>query len=205
MLTTNNCEIWEKAWSYKDHGKSYDAVYNRNHAPGFRWLHEDFGTNWRMTEMQAAIGRIQLRKLPDWISARRRNANILIDHLSEYSCLRIPVPEAHIRHAYYKLYVYIHEEELKEGWSRDRIMMECNQSGIPCFSGICGEIYLEKAFAKRNFQPSKRLEVARRLSETSLMFLVHPTLSERDMHRMADVVCGVLAAATKGASLADAA
>lgn len=205
MLTTDNCEIWEKAWSYKDHGKSYDAVYNRSHAPGFRWLHEDFGTNWRMTEMQAAIGRAQLRKLPGWIAARRRNANILIERLSKYPCLRVPVPEAYINHSYYKFYAYISEESLEDGWGRDRIMTACNERGVPCFSGICGEIYLEKAFAGRNLQPSERLRVARRLADTSLMFLVHPTLSEQDMHSMADTVCDILDEATETVPLADAA
>ena len=64
MVTTNSDELWNTMWSLKDHGKSYDAVYHREHAPGFRWLHESFGTNWRLTEIQSAIGRLQLRKLP---------------------------------------------------------------------------------------------------------------------------------------------
>lgn len=192
MLTTNCPDIWEKAWSYKDHGKSFDAVYNREHAPGFRWLHEDFGTNWRMTEMQAAIGRIQLQKLSHWIDLRNRNANILIERLSSLPGLRVPVPGPDIRHAYYKLYAYVMPEMLKPGWSRDRIMIECTEHGIPCFSGICGEIYLEEAFAKHGLRPRERLPVARELGETSMMFLVHPTLSEDDMDRVVDVIESVL-------------
>jgi dTDP-4-amino-4,6-dideoxygalactose transaminase len=64
MVTTNDRELWSKMWSFKDHGKSWEAVYEREHAPGFRWLHESFGTNWRMMEVQAVIGRIQLRRMP---------------------------------------------------------------------------------------------------------------------------------------------
>jgi len=192
MLTTNNKEIWEKAWSYKDHGKSYDVVYNREHAPGFRWLHEDFGTNWRMTEIQATIGRIQLRKLSNWIDIRTRNAKILIDRFAGIEGLRVPLPGPDIRNAYYKFYAYTIPEKLKSGWDRDRIMAECNAKGISCFSGICGEIYNEEAFKKHGLQPAARFPVARKLIETTLMFLVHPTLTKQDMHRVADVVSEVM-------------
>jgi dTDP-4-amino-4,6-dideoxygalactose transaminase len=182
MLTTNNREIWEKAWSFKDHGKSYDAVYKQGHPPGFRWLHESFGTNWRMTEMQAAIGRVQLRKLPDWIEARRRNAAILFRRLEKIPAIRITIPSEEIGHAFYKFYAFIRAEQLKEGWDRDKIIEAINAEGIPCFSGICPEIYREKAFENAGFQPTQRLQVAKELGETSLMFLVHPTLSEDDMN-----------------------
>ena len=59
MVTTNDQGLWSVMWSFKDHGKSWEAVYERDHPPGFRWVHDSFGTNWRMTEMQAAIGRIR--------------------------------------------------------------------------------------------------------------------------------------------------
>lgn len=192
MLTTNNADAWSKAWSFKDHGKSYDAVYNREHPVGFRWLHEDFGTNWRMTEMQAVIGRMQLRKLSGWLAIRRRNAQILLDHLTDSPVLRIPVPSANIGHAYYKFYAYVHPAALKSGWSRDRIMLEINNQGIPCTVGSCSEIYLEKAFEKHGLRPATRLPNARMLGETSLMFLVHPTLTEDDMHRIGNEISRIL-------------
>jgi dTDP-4-amino-4,6-dideoxygalactose transaminase len=192
MLTTNDAEIWERSWSYKDHGKSYDAVYNRQHEPGFRWLHESFGTNWRMLEVQAAIGRVQLTKLDNWVAARRRNASILADRFSSLPALRVPVPSSDFGHAYYKLYAYVIPERLKEGWSRDRIMVELNTLGIPCTVGSCSEIYLEKAFADAGLQPAQRLPVARELGETSLMLQVHPTLTEDHMRHVADAVDSVL-------------
>jgi len=182
MLTTNNKEVWERAWSFKDHGKSYDAVYNWKHPPGFRWLHESFGTNWRMTEMQSVIGRVMLKKLPGWIEARRRNAAILTSRLAGIPALRVTVPPEGIGHAYYKYYVFVRPEELKGDWNRDRIMEAICAEGIPCFSGSCSEIYREKAFERAGLQPAERLPVARELGETSLMFLVHPTLSEDDLH-----------------------
>ncbi|WP_085812252.1 DegT/DnrJ/EryC1/StrS family aminotransferase [Geoanaerobacter pelophilus] len=179
MLTTNDEGIWRRAWEFKDHGKSYDAVYNRDHAPGFRWLHESFGTNWRLTEMQSAIGRVQLAKLPEWTRIRQRNAAILTDGFANIRGLRVTVTPEHIGHAYYKYYVFVQQEELQDGWDRDRIMNAVVAEGVPCFSGSCSEIYLEKAFD--GMRPAHRLPVAKTLGETSLMLLVHPTLTEKDM------------------------
>ena len=146
MLVTNDESIWRRAWSIKDHGKDYDAVFNREHPPGFRWLHESFGTNMRMTEMQAAIGRLQLEKLPDWHRKRRDNAMRIADALARFPCVRVPMPEEGIEHAYYRLYAFVDTDRLADGWDRDRIMNEINARGIPCFSGSCPEIYNEKAF-----------------------------------------------------------
>ena len=182
MLTTNDEELWRKAWEFKDHGKSYDAVYNRQHEPGFRWLHESFGTNWRLTEMQSAIGRVQLRKLTDWTAARQRHAAILTESFSQIPALRVtPVP-SDIGHAMYKYYVFVRPEKLAPGWDRDKIMNAIVAEGIPCFSGSCSEIYLEKAFIDAGYGPAERLPVAKELGETSLMFVVHPTLTDEDMH-----------------------
>jgi dTDP-4-amino-4,6-dideoxygalactose transaminase len=181
MLTTHDEALWRKAWEFKDHGKSYDAVYTRPHPPGFRWLHESFGTNWRLTESQSAIGRVQLRKMPDWTAIRQRHAAILTQCFLQIPALRVtPVP-FEIGHAMYKYYVFVRPGMLVPGWDRDRIMNAINAEGIPCFSGSCGEIYLEKAFTDAGYGPKARLSVAKELGETSLMFLVHPTLKEADL------------------------
>lgn len=181
MLTTSRPEVWERAWSYKDHGKSYAAVHAREHPPGFRWVHKSFGTNWRMTEMQAAIGRVQLGKLEGWVQARRRNAAILTEGFSRLGALRVTVPPADMGHAYYKYYVFVRPEALKDGWDRDRVLAAVQAEGVPCQVGSCSEIYLEKAFTEAGLGPGQRLPVARELGETALMFLVHPTLTEDDM------------------------
>jgi len=191
MLLTNDAEAWNRAWAFKDHGKSYDAVFQHEHPPGFRWLHETFGTNWRLTEMQSAMGRVLLRKLPDMVEKRRRLAALLTERFSEMPALRVTEPPAEIGHSYYKYYVFLRPERLRDGWSRQRIIDAINAEGIPCFSGSCSEIYLEKAFAK-SVVPSARLPVAKELGETALMFLVHPTLSENDMRASADAVAKVL-------------
>lgn len=199
MLTTNDASLWQRAWSYKDHGKSYDAVYRRRHPPGFRWLHESLGSNWRMTEMQAAIGLVQLTRLPAWLAARRANAKILTEAFRRLPALRLTEPPAGIGHAYYKYYVFVRPELLRPGWSRDRIMSAIAAAGVPCFSGSCSEIYRERLFDGAGCRPVEPLPVARALGETSLMFLVHPTLEEKDMHQAVAVVEAVLARASRPA------
>jgi len=181
MLTTNDREVWERAWAFKDHGKSYDAVYHRQHPAGFRWLHETFGTNWRMTEMQAAIGRSILPRIPTWISKRRRNAAILTQGFKAIPALRVTEPPGEVGHAYYKYYTFIRPEFLDSGWSRDQVIEAIVAEGIPCFCGSCSEIYREKAFEQKRLCQNGRLPVAQELGNTSLMFTVHPTLSEKDM------------------------
>jgi len=195
MLVTNDSALWERAWSFKDHGKNYQAVRQANHGGGFRWLHDSFGTNWRMTEVQSAIGRIALRKIMDWVQRRRANAAVLTKAFSRLSALRLASPDANIEHAYYKYYAFVRPERLRRNWSRDRIMAAIVEKGVPCFSGSCSEIYLEKAFPAE-WRPDCSFSVAKELGETSLMFLVHPTLSTSDMQEMTKVVTDVMNEAT---------
>lgn len=201
MLVMDDEEIWKKCWSYKDHGKSYDAYYNRPHPPGFRWVHESFGTNWRMTEMQAIIGRAQLQKLDSWVEARRANAARLNEAFQNLTALRVTIPPAEIYHSYYKYYMFVRQELLKSGWSRDRILEEIAAAGVPCYSGSCSEIYLEKAFENPlhgvKIRPEERLPVARQLGETSLMLLVHPTLTKQNIADTISVVKGILKKASR--------
>ncbi len=191
MVTTNSDDLWEKMWAYKDHGKSYDAVYRKQHAPGYRWLHESFGTNWRMTEVQSAIGRVVLRKIGHWLSIRRKHAQRLSDWFAQLPGLRVTHPPPHVGHSYYKYYVFVRPEQLRPGWSRDRIVEAINAEGVPCFTGSCSEIYLEKAFPA-DWRPKDPLPVAHELGETSLMFLVHPTLSDEAIHATCATVKNVM-------------
>src|SRR5690554_1649828 len=197
MVTTNDEALWRKMWAYKDHGKSWEAVYERDHPPGFRWLHESFGTNWRLTEMQSAIGRIQLARMPEWKAARRANAERIWQAASQCSGLRVPTIPEHIEHAAYKSYVFVEPQQLAEGWDRDRVMNEVVARGVPCFSGSCSEVYLEKAFDGTDWRPEAPLPVAKELGETSLMFLVHPTLSEAEIEKTCFVLQQVMTEATR--------
>ncbi len=252
MVTTHDETLWRKMWAYKDHGKSYEAVYERDHPPGYRWLHESFGTNWRMLEIQAAIGRIQLRNMPKWVAKRHLNAQILTDALLPFTGdkgpLRLPqigclsgcgsegcesrgcgsseavatqlnsVPQhitkiarsqtqfenaANLKyacplgciHAFYKFYFYIKPEFINDGWSRDRIIQEMNQAGVPCYSGSCSEVYLEKAFDDNGLRPHTRMQNAQALGETSIMFLVHPTLTQDQIQKTIETFLDLIAIA----------
>ncbi|WP_343347843.1 DegT/DnrJ/EryC1/StrS aminotransferase family protein [Sphingomicrobium sp. XHP0239] len=198
MVTCQDDALHRAMWAHKDHGKGFAAVYEREHPPGFRWLHESFGTNWRMLEMQAAIGRIQLARMDRWTAARNANAARMVEALGEAveaKALRVPRPRSGMRHADYKFYAYVEPERLRDGWSRDRIVAEITERGIPCFQGSCSEIYREKAFEGTDYAPAEALPVARELGETSLMWLVHPTITASQIDRAAQVTRDVMASA----------
>lgn len=199
MVTTNSKELWSKMWAFKDHGKSWEAVYDKQHPPGFRWLHESFGTNWRMTEMQAAIGRIQLKRMPEWQAKREQNAEAIwlaADRTSRLwaprvgcsGCNKLCDSSSGCRHAAYKCYVFVDGTEQ----DRDEIMSQINAKGVPCFSGSCSEVYLERAFDGTGWRPEQRLPNAKRLGETSLMFLCHPTLTDDEIKLTCDVLESVV-------------
>lgn len=190
MVTCDDPDLWKRMWAFKDHGKSWDAVYERSHPPGFRWLHESFGTNWRLTEMQSAIGRIQLERMPDWHRARTQNAARISEALAPFDGgpVRLALPEEGITHAWYKYYAFVRPEGLAPGWDRDRIVAEIAQAGVPAMQGSCSEVYLEKAFDGTGLRPETPLKVARELGATSLMLLVHPTLSTAEMDKTAQVL-----------------
>ena len=198
MVTTDDSDLWSNMWSFKDHGKSWDAVYNRNHRPGFRWVHESIGTNWRMLEMQAVIGRIQLKRLADWTARRTAISTAIVASLAPFaSAVRVPTPAAGVKHAYYRQYAYVRPDGLKDGWDRDRIVADANEAGLPLLHGTCSEVYLEKAFDGTGFRPPERLPVAHDLGETSLMFLVHPTLTDDEVTKTCNVIADIFSRASQ--------
>jgi dTDP-4-amino-4,6-dideoxygalactose transaminase len=168
-----------------------------------------------MLEMQATIGRIQLRRMVDWTKKRNFNAYLLEQAFKAVShvdgAIRAPFfgcsssctategrnCKSSCLHAYYKYYVYLRPQGLAPGWSRDRIIEAINAEGVPCFQGSCSEVYLEKAFDNTGWRPTAPLPVARELGENSLMFLVHPTLTDEEMQKSADVIRHVLTNASK--------
>ncbi|QTT87708.1 DegT/DnrJ/EryC1/StrS family aminotransferase [Pseudomonas chlororaphis] len=197
LVTTNDRQLWADMWAFKDHGKSWEAVYEREHPPGFRWVHESFGTNWRMLEVQAVIGRIQLKRMTDWQASRLENAQQIWDCARQLNGLRTPaIPEGSV-HAAYKCYVFVEPQQLKDGWDRDRILAEITAREVPVFSGSCSEVYLEKAFDNTDWRPAVRLPIARELGETSLMFLVHPTLKASEIEKTCSVLKEVMQLAAR--------
>lgn len=198
MVTTNDPALWSTMWSFKDHGKSWEAIYERQHAPGFRWVHESFGTNWRMLEVQAAIGRIQLSRIAEWTRCRTEIALRLAEALAPFAgAVRVPMPRHQDRHAFYRLYGYVRPEGLRDGWSRERIVAALGEGGVQVAHGTCSEVYLEKAFDGTPFRPDQRLPVARELGDTSLMFLTHPTMDDVELDNAVAAIGRVLRRAAR--------
>ena len=191
MLATPDAALWRRCWSLKEHGKGWERVHRDDHPPGFRWLVESHGSNYRMTEMQAAIGRCQLRKLDAWLDARRRNAALLRAALGAIPWLRMPWPEEGVEHAAYKAYAYLVPEALPRGLSRGAILDGLAAAGLPALTGACPEIYLEAAMAP--FRPPSRLPIAAALGETSLMFPCHHTIDAATAERFATLLAQTLA------------
>lgn len=197
MVTTDDEAVWSAMWSFKDHGKSWEAVYEREHPPGFRWLHESVGTNWRMLEIQAVIGRIQLRRMADWTARRTEIAGRITAVLAEFpNLVRVPQPGNGFTHAFYRLYGYVRPEALPNGWTRDRLVAEMSARDVSVLHGCCSEVYLEKAFDGTGWRPAQSLPVARQLGETSLMFLTHPTMTEEEVAAQCDNIRHVLLTVT---------
>ena len=194
MITTSSKKLMQKIWSLKDHGKSLDSVFKKKHPPGYRFLHDTLGTNYRLTELQSTIGRIQLSKLSEWTRIRNRNAMILTNKLEQISLVRVPKQEINKKNAWYKFYAYLNKKLLSPNWNRDKIIEEINKYGYPAFHGGCTEIYLEKCHKAKNL---KRLPIAKKLGETSLMFLVDHTISEENMNNYANIIEQILKEASR--------
>ena len=197
MVTTNNEALWKKMWSYKDHGKNYKLAHQTTPSNVYRYIHKSFGTNWRMTEMQAVIGEIQLKRMNVWHAKRLKNANRIWSEARNCKGLRVSIIPKHIEHAAYKCYVFVETNLLKMDWTRERIIEEIKILGVPCYSGSCSELYLEECFSDSGIQPNFRLENAKKLGEESLMFLVHPTLSNSEIQKTCDVIVSVMKMASK--------
>lgn len=197
MVTTDDPDLWSFMWSYKDHGKSWEAVHAREHPPGPRLVHDSFGTNWRMIEIQAAVGLIQLGRMGDWTRRRTEISARLAATCRLHRLLRVPpIPEG-CAPAWYRFYAFIRPQELVPGWSRDRIVEEINALGVPCLHGSASEIYLEKAFDGTGWRPHTRLANAQLLGETSLAFLVHPTLTDHEIEKTCAAINSVMVQATR--------
>ena len=192
MLLLDDESAWKRAWAYKDHGKDWDAMRPGEKPAGFPWVHGSFGTNWRMTEMQAAIGRVQLRKLDHWVAQRRSNAGYLAERLHGIHGVEIAIPGRDFFHSYYKFYLALDSSSMKEGCTRDRIVEEVSATGMPCLAGICPEMYRERAFTAAGLGPASPLPVAGELGGRSMLLLVHPTIATDELRTYADAVEEVL-------------
>jgi len=201
MLVLDDDAAYERAWAYKDHGKSLAKVRaaedESSGTTSFRWLVDSFGSNWRIDEFSAAMARVGTHALSSTHEIRTANGLRLAAGLAGVRGLRVPMPPADIGHAFYRLYTYVRPEDLAPGWDRDRIARAIAAEGVACGYGTCCEIYREQAFAAAGLAPETRLPVAAQLHETSLAFPVHPTLGASDIDDIASAVAKVMKVASR--------
>lgn len=192
-VTTNDEAAWRRMWSFKDHGRDYDLVFNTVHLEGFRWYLETFGTNMRMTEMQAVLGLQGLKKLPQWSAARARNAKILSDRLSKLEAVRTFKTPDYCVHANYKYFFFLRPGKLRAGTALSDVIRAINEAGVPAMSGTCWNVSQENCFKKAGLSKGDReLPHAAELRDTAVMTLIHPTLTPGDISAAADAIAGVV-------------
>ena len=201
MLVLDDDQAYERAWAYKDHGKSLVKVRDASAEPsgtgGFRWLVDSWGSNFRMVEMCAAMGRVGLSRLPEWHERRTRHATRLAAGLADLPAIRVPLPGEGLQHGFYRLYAFADPSALGSGWNRDRVIAAIAAEGVPVRYGTCAEIYREKAFLDSGLGPRQRLPVAAHVHATSLAFFVHPTLSDPDIDDTVTAVRKVMEVASQ--------
>lgn len=188
MLTTNDRDLWVRAWAYKDHGKNPDVLAAAPGGTAFRYVHDSFGSNFRLTEMQAAIGRRQLAKLPDWLARRRANAAALAEALADHPAIAVPRPAAGTTSAWYKFNLQLHLDHLPAGASSESIVAALRRRGISCGTGSCPDMSREGAFAGLAVKTDRGLPVARQVGARNLMLAVDHLLDPRTMRRIADAI-----------------
>jgi sugar O-acyltransferase (sialic acid O-acetyltransferase NeuD family) len=188
MVTTNNEELFKKAWSYKDHGKNYDKILDENsdlfkneppRAGFFRNVHDSIGTNFRMTEIQASLGLDSLELLDEWIQIRRKNAKQLSECLKKYHFLEVLEYNEKYYHCYYKYYFYVKDSILGHKQIRDFIIQEFIKAGISAIQGSCSEIYKEGGYKNlENHRVAMDCVNARNIIDRCVLLQTDPTYTE---------------------------
>jgi len=190
LISTNKKKLWLKSWSLKDHGKNYMSCFFKKHKTGFKWLHDNLGSNHRMTEIQAYLGREQLKTLDKNINIRNLIANLYLDGLKNYyqkfdvlikpnfKCQSCPLKKNiencnKCVHSFYRLNLFVNKKKINQ----IKLVELLNKKMIDCSIGACPEIYREKIFKKYKLSPKKRLSNAKLLGETSIVFPINPQKS----------------------------
>ncbi len=215
MVTTDDEDLAWECRSFRDHG--YDVKERMNLLEleqRLPYIHNRVGWNYRMTEMQSAIGLAELERMDSWnMPARRRNAHILMDALKDLPQVK---------------YMPVDTEERKDGWfvcafSLDIENMTCDidqfvsaagAEGAPCWKVFWPQCHTENAFTQKNgfgnsgfpFTSTEytdagsvdisKVEVPNALWHQDHTFtcFAYPTFTEEDMNQIAAAVVKVIKA-----------
>ncbi len=205
MITFKDAEKFERAWSYRDHGRSYKKAHGATVgevSAEFKWMTDTFGSNARMGEMEGALGRIMLKNLEGYHEARTMNALRLAERFEDIVGIEALLPSEQERatgtnHAFYRLYTRVNLALLRPEWSRNRIISELIELGVPVQYGSCALIANEKAFERFSDSQLSQWRGACVAHQESMAFLVHPTLQAQDIEIIASYVDEIMKQAVK--------
>jgi len=166
MITTNNTELYERLKLMKSHGQSK------------KYYHTMFGLNYRMSEVEAAIGIEQLKKLDSMIERRRANAKIYNTRLSEIDGIKIPLVKEYVEHSYHQYSVVLDEKI-----DRASLMGRLQEKGIST-----GVHYPRPVHKQPVFNSSEKLPVCEYLTEHIMSLPVHPGLEDEDIEYICSAI-----------------
>ncbi|TDX58915.1 UDP-4-amino-4,6-dideoxy-N-acetyl-beta-L-altrosamine transaminase [Orenia marismortui] len=129
MITTNSKKLYDKLIQFRSHGitKDKDRYINESHG---EWYHEEqfLGYNYRMTDIQAALGISQLKKSDEFLKRRREIANIYNQELKNIGWLKLPYQKSDINSSWHLYVIQINEDKL--GKSRDEVFEYLREEGL---------------------------------------------------------------------------
>ncbi len=192
MITTNSYKNYQKIWSLKDHGKNIKKYLNIKNNYSFRYIHDSFGSNFRLTEMQSSIGNAQLLYIKERVKLRQRNANQYIKNFKNCKFIITPIIPKNITHSFYRLYLRFNFKFIKKNWNKNKIINKLNKLGFECSEGACSEIYNEKCFRNSKFKVKKSLKNCVELSKSSFALKVDHTISLQTINTQCKIAIGFL-------------
>ncbi len=164
MITTNNKKLYDFCWSYKDHGKNKKKYVTAKKIKDgkFKFLHDTLGNNFRLTEIQSGLGRIQLMKINQNIKRRNKFSKFIVNKLKDSKIYSFQNSNFSYQHAYYRLYINLNKNHILPKINNIKFINFLLEKNIICGSGSSSEIYKEKCFKNikvetKNFPNTKYL------------------------------------------------
>ncbi len=176
IVLTNEKQLYRKVYEYKDHGK--DFKQQNKFLLNYNYIHNTFGTNYRITEFQSCLGRIQLKKLNKNLRTRNFIAKSIYKLSNKFPILfREPIFNKDNYNAYYVCYLFLNKNGIKKNININKIINTLRNSGIICSIGACPELYKEKVF-KNYTKKNYFLKNTRNLSNKTICLNINQNFSK---------------------------
>ena len=189
MITTNNKKLYEYCWSYKDHGKDrYKYRLSKKVNDGkFKFLHDILGSNYRLTEIQSAIGRIQLKKIKKNKLRRNNISKLIIQKFKNSKLYSFQKSDFNYEHAYYRLYININKKNVLPKVYNLHFIKYLISNKISSGVGTSSEIYKEKSFKNLKVS-SKNFKNSQYLKKYSFAIFVNQSMSSKVAKKIIDIL-----------------